>query len=81
MAVFALGAAALLLVAIARAYTGPVPWTSWALPLMIMANVGVLRLGMSRRAPRAAMALQGGLFAVALAILASLISSNGHRFN
>ena len=80
-AVFVLGAGALLLVALARAQGGPVPWTSWALPLMIMANVGVLKLSMSRRAPRVAIALQLLLFAIAFAIIASLISSNSDRFN
>ena len=81
VAVFVLGVGALLLVALARVYTGPVPWTSWALPLMIVANVGVLKLSMSRRAPRLAIALQLLLFASAFAIIASLISSNAHRFN
>lgn len=75
-AVFVLGAGALILVAITRVKFGPVPWTSWALPLMIMANVGVLKLSMSRRAPRLAIALQVLLFAIAFAIIASLILSN-----
>ena len=78
--VLVLAASTLVLVAAARAVGGPVPWTSWALPLVLLANVGILQLSVAGRSPWLTRALTLLSIIAVLSILASLILSNAHRF-
>lgn len=64
MSVVALG-----LTALARIYVGPVPWTQWVGPLLVIANVGVFAFDVPRRWPRLARPLTWLVLAITGAVI------------
>ena len=67
---FGLAALALLLTALAYGRRGtPLPWTTWALPVVLMVNALITMLELPKRWPRAGKLLLLVCIVVALAII------------
>jgi hypothetical protein len=72
--VFAAGVILVLLTVASRMFFGsPRSWTSWAIPLLITANAGVMLVPNADRYPRAISAYHWLSIAAAVAIIAALV--------
>jgi len=78
-AAIGISAVTLLGVIARRVASGPVGWTSWALPLLIMANAVPTATGLSQTRPDLARRIAIGGIVVGLAILVSELRVLAHR--
>lgn len=64
---------ALGLAVLSSVFVGPVPWTQWAGPLLVIANVGVFAFDVPRRWPRLARPLTYVVLAITVAVIVVVV--------